>query len=44
MKWTWAFVVNGTETKGNESECCKTAALAMDAARAAACSFIDRER
>jgi hypothetical protein len=44
MQWTWAFVVNGTETKANETECCKTAALAMEAARAAACSFIDRER
>jgi hypothetical protein len=44
MQWTWAFVVNGTETKANESECCKTAALAMEAAKAEACRFIDRKR
>ena len=44
MQWTWAFVVNGTETKTNPSDCYKTSALAMDTAKAEACRFIDRKR
>ena len=44
MQWTWAFVVNGTEAKANGSACCKSAALAIDAAKAEACRFIDRKR
>jgi hypothetical protein len=44
MRWTWAFVVNGTAAKTNPSDCCKTSALAMDIAKAEACRFIDRKR
>ena len=44
MQWTWAFVVNGTEAQANRNECCRTAALAIDAAKAEACRFIDRKR
>ena len=44
IQWTWAFVVNGTEAKANGSDCCKTATLAINAAKAEACRFIDRKR
>ena len=44
LQWTWAFVVNGTATKANGSECCRTAAIAMEAAKAEACRFIDKKR
>ena len=43
MHWTWAFVVNGTEAKTSGRECCKTAALALHAAKAEACRFIDQK-
>ncbi|MET0963600.1 MAG: hypothetical protein ABWY05_12415 [Noviherbaspirillum sp.] len=43
LQWTWSFVVNGTKSKGNARDFCKTSALAADAARAEACRFIDAE-
>ena len=44
MQWTWSFVINGTETKANGNDYCKTSAMALDAAKAEACRFIDRKR
>ena len=44
LKWTWAFIINGTKAKTSGSECCKTAALAIRAAKAEACHFIDKKR
>jgi hypothetical protein len=42
-RWTWSFVVNGTEAKHNTEEMCPTQSAARDEAYDAARSFIDRE-
>jgi hypothetical protein len=43
LRWTWAFVINGTEAKTNTQGCCDTIAAAASAAKSEACRFIDKE-
>jgi len=43
MRWTWTFVVNGTESKTNTQGYCDTLTAARNAAKSEACRFIDRE-
>jgi len=43
LRWTWAFVVNGTEIKTNTQGCCDTLNAATNVAKSEACRFIDRE-